>query len=99
MSSRDHMKIQRSAIFVKKSFKINIVKIKKYKARDHCHYTGEYCGATLSICNLKYSIPREITIFFQNGTKYDYHFIMKELAEEFVSRDNLLVQEKILKHT
>ena len=41
MSSRNHMKIQRSAIFVKKSFKINIVKIKKYKARDHCHYTGE----------------------------------------------------------
>ena len=52
------MKMQRSAIFVKKRFKINIVKIKKYKARDHCHYTGEYSGATRSICNLKYSIPK-----------------------------------------
>ena len=28
--------------------------------RDHCHYTGEYRGAGHSICNLRYSVPKEI---------------------------------------
>ena len=33
--------------------------------------------------NLKYSIPKEIPIVFHNGSNYDYHFIRKELPEEF----------------
>ena len=53
------------------------------KVRDHCHYTGEYRGAVCSICNLKYSVPKNIHIAFHNGFIYDYHFIIKELAEEF----------------
>ena len=28
-------------------------------------------------------MPKEILIVFHNGSNYDYHFIMKELAEEF----------------
>ena len=57
---------------------------KKYrKVRDHCHYTGKYRGAAHDICNLRYKIPKEITIVFHNGFTYDYHFIIKELAEEF----------------
>ena len=36
-----------------------------------------------SICNLKYSVPKKIPIVFHNGSNYDYHFIIKELAEEF----------------
>ena len=60
------------------------LKDKKYcKVRDHCHYTGEYRGAAHSICNLKYSVPKKIPIVFHNGSNYDYHFIIKELAEEF----------------
>ena len=49
------------------------------KVRDHCHYTGNYRGAAYSICNLRYKIPAA----FHNGSTYDYHFIIKELAEEF----------------
>ena len=61
-----------------------MLKIKKYrKFRDHCNYTGEYKGAAHNICNLKYSVPKEIPITFQNKSNYDYHFIIKELAEEF----------------
>ena len=60
------------------------MKDKKYrKARDHCHYTGEYRGTAHSICNLKYCIPKKIPIVFHNGCNYDHHFIIKELAEEF----------------
>ena len=34
------------------------------KIRDHCHYIGKYRGAADSICNLNYSIPKEILWFF-----------------------------------
>ena len=37
----------------------------------------------INICNLKYSVPKKIYIVFHNGSNFDYHFIMKELAEEF----------------
>ena len=35
------------------------------------------------ICILRYKIPKEIPVVFHNGSIYDYHFIIKELAEEF----------------
>ena len=35
-----------------------------------------------SVCNLKYSIPKEVNIIFHNGSNYVYHFVMKELTEE-----------------
>ena len=34
-----------------------------------------------SVDSLK--IPKEIPVVFHNGSTYDYHFIIKELAEEF----------------
>ena len=61
----------------KKEFKL------KQKVRDHCHYTGKYRGAAHSICNLNYKIPKEIPVVFHNGSTYDYHFIIKQLAREF----------------
>ena len=36
-----------------------------------------------SICNLNYSVSEEISIVFRNESNYDYHFVIKELAEEF----------------
>ena len=56
---------------------------KHHKVRDHCHYTGKYRGAAHNICNLRYKIPKEIPIVFNNGSTYDYHFIIKELVKEF----------------
>ena len=35
------------------------------------------------ICNLRYKIPKVVPVVFHNGSTYDYHFIIKELAEEF----------------
>ena len=61
----------------KKKFKIY------QKVRDHCHYTGKFRGAAHSICNLNYKVPQEIPVKIHNGSKYDYHFLIKELAEEF----------------
>ena len=63
-----------------------IVKKKNFKVKDYCHYTGKYRGAAHDICNLRYKIPKEIPVVFHNGSTCDYHFIIKELAEEFMSR-------------
>ena len=53
------------------------------KVRDHCHYTGRFRGAAHSICNLRYKIQWEIPVVLHNGSTYDYHFIIRELAKQF----------------
>ena len=68
----------------KEKFENKYLKNRKYrKVRNHCHYTGEHRGAAHSICNLKYSVPKTISIAFHNGSNYNYYFIIKELGEEF----------------
>ena len=56
---------------------------KNHKVRDHCHYTGKYRGAAHTTCNLRYKMPKKIPIIFNNGTTYDYQFIIRELVKEF----------------
>ena len=56
---------------------------KQQKVKDHCPYTGKYRGAAHNICNLRYKVPKEIPVVFHNGSTYDYHFIIKELAKKF----------------
>ena len=57
---------------------------KKYcKVRDHCHYTEKFRGAAHNNYNLRYKTPKKIPIVFHNGSTYDYHFIIKQLAIEF----------------
>ena len=60
--------------------KMKKMKFKLYKkVRDHCHYTERFRGAAHSIFNLNYKVPEEI----HNGSKHDYHFLIKEFAEDF----------------
>ena len=47
------------------------------KVRDHCHYTGKFRGAAHNICNLRYKVPKKISVVFHNASTYDYHFIIK----------------------
>ena len=78
---------------------------KKYhKVKDHCHYTEKYRGAAHDICNLRYKIPKQIPVVFHNGSTYDYHFIIKELAEELeeefecLDENNYFFSRKIEKY-
>ena len=64
------------------------------KVRDHCHYTAKYRGAAHKICNLLYNTPREIPVVFHNGSSYDYHFIIKGLAEEYAGDFECLGENK-----
>ena len=81
------MKMQKSVIFVIKILKINMWKIKNIVKLEIIviiqENIGEYRGDAHSICNLKYSVPKNIPIIFHNGSHNDCHFIIKELAEEF----------------
>ena len=54
---------------------------KYYKVRDHCHYTGKYRETAHNGCNLRYKTSKEIAVVFHNGSTYDYHVIIQELAE------------------
>ena len=70
--------------YLKKKLKINIWKIRNIvKLGNRFYCTGEYRGAADSICNLMYSVPKKVPIVFHSRSNYDYHFITKELAEEF----------------
>ena len=45
----------------KEKFENKSLEDKKYsKVGDHCHYAEIYRGASDSICNLKYSVPKKI---------------------------------------
>ena len=55
----------------------------KDKVRDYCYFTGRWRGAAHNDCSLRHKIPKNIPIVFHNGSMYDYHFLIKELAEEF----------------
>ena len=50
------------------------------RVRDHCHFTGRYRGAAHNICNLKYSKPNDISVFFHNLTGYNSHLFIKKLG-------------------
>ena len=54
----------------KEKFENIYLKEKKYReVRDHCHYTGKYRCAVHSICNLKYSVFKQIpTVFMRDLT-------------------------------
>ena len=83
MNSKTHIKIQKSAIFVKKNLKINMWKIKNIeKLEINVIIQGNI--EMLCICNLKYSVPKKISVGFYNGSNDDYNFIVNGSPEEFL---------------
>ena len=88
MNSRTYFKTQKSATFAKKNVKIKTDK-NYSNGRDHCHYAGKYICAAY---NLKYSVFKEIPIVSHNWSNYDYHFTIKNLAEEFEKQFTCLAE-------
>ena len=71
------MLVKNTVTFAKKNFEDKYADDKKYcQVGDHCHYTGKYRGTAHSIYILKCKVPREISVFFHNGSNYDYYFII-----------------------
>ena len=86
-------KKQKICYICKKGFSTDDDNKKYHKVRDHCHYIGKQRGAAHSVCNLRYKTSKEIPIVFHNGSTYDYHFIIKELAKEFESQFECLGED------
>ena len=52
------------------------------KIREHNHFNGKYRGAACQSCNTQEGkASKEIPVFFRNGSKYDFHFIVTELMK------------------
>ena len=51
------------------------------KVRDHCHFTGKYCGAAHNKCNLRLMRSKRIPVLFHNFTNYDNHLFLKALGK------------------
>jgi hypothetical protein len=51
------------------------------KCRDHSHITSKFIGAACQQCNLRRQRPRKLKIFIHNGSRFDFHFIVKALAK------------------
>ena len=67
------------------------MKEEKYRrVRDHFYYTGE--TELLHIAYVIYNIMylKKILIVFRNGSNNGYHFIIKQLAEEFKKQSTSL---------
>ena len=87
MKKISFIKSKKSVTYAKKGFSTDDDDNKNHhKVKGHCHYTGKFRGATYSIWNLRYNTPKEVPIVFHNGSTYDYHFIMNQLAKEFDSQ-------------
>ena len=74
------MKKLKYATFAKK-FAHEHINDKMIVKLNCCHYTVKYSCVALSKCYL-------ISEVFHNGSNYDYHFIIKELAKEFEGEFN-----------
>ena len=72
MNSRNHIKIQKSAIFVKTTLRINMLQIKFIVKLG-----------TIAIKQNNVEVLDIVPIVFHNASNYDYYFIKKVLAEEF----------------
>ncbi|XP_018378038.1 PREDICTED: DNA polymerase-like, partial [Trachymyrmex cornetzi] len=71
------------------------------RVRNHCHLTGRYRGPAHSRCNLLYHDTYVIPVVFHNLAGYDAHFIIKDIANSFVGRVDLLpiTKEKYISFT
>ena len=80
------MKSKKSVKYVKKSFviiKMEKRNLKYTKKLEIIVIIQENLEEQLSICNLDCKVSKEIPIKIHNGSTYDYHFLIKELTEEF----------------
>ena len=79
-------------------WKKNLKKLAKsrnyWKVRDHSHYTVKYRGTEHTICNLRFDILNEILVVFHKDSNYDYHLIIKQLANESEGQFECLGENK-----
>ena len=96
-------KVKKFAIYAKNEFSTDIHDddTKYHKVKGHSHFTGKYRETSHNICNLRYKTQKKILAVFHNGSKYDYHFTIKEFKintlgdyhDLYVQSDTLLLAD------
>lgn len=81
-----HFKNSTFCYLCTKEFDDNLI-----KCRDHCHFSGKYLGAACQSCNLDRRKQRKLKIFMHNGSKYDFHFIIKSLNNRTKDIKNIFI--------
>ena len=77
----------------RKRFSKKFTNYKNYqKVRDHYNLKCKYRSAAFSICNLRFDMPNKVPVNFQNGSNYDYHFVIKELVDKFEGQFQYLAE-------
>lgn len=66
------------------------------KVRDHDHSDGLFISAAHNSCNLKRKNQKSLKIFMHNGSKYDFHFLVKAISKKNVK--NLYVLPYNMEH-
>lgn len=52
------------------------------RKKEHNHYNGKCRGAACQSCNTKEEKQSNVfPVFFHNGSRYDFHFIVEELMK------------------
>ena len=64
------------------------------KVKDHNYYNGIYRGAAHSTCKFKYTTKRDIHVVIHNGSNYDFHLRIKELAAESKKEIHCIPEDK-----
>jgi hypothetical protein len=61
---------------------------------DHDHVTSKIRGIAHTSCNLAYTVPNIVPVFFHNGSNYDFKLIVSELASVASKHDAKLRRGK-----
>ena len=73
---------QKMATYVKKISTNNYDDDNNYeKVKNHCNYTGKLREAAHKYLQFKMQNTKKTPIVFHNGSAYDYHFIINQLAK------------------
>ena len=88
MQKNNHISSKKFVIYVKRPLLLILIIVVKLSLwniveSEVIAITWTIISAAHNICNLKYKTPKKIPVVFHNGSIYYYHFIIKELAEDF----------------
>ena len=68
------------------------------RVRDHDHFTGKYRGAAHQKCNVNYSVPGRVPIFFHNLKGYDGHIIMDAIKASSFEKTPKIIPNSMEKY-
>ena len=85
--------MQKNVIFVEKESK-KILKTKIIEKSESLLLYRKIQGRSSQYFSLNFKVHNEIPAVFHNGSSYDYHFIIKELANEFQRQFECLGENK-----